>query len=53
MNDIIVCPLSDAHLDGAYETEQECLAEGWSKEAIKSFIERDDAVYLVAVDNGV
>lgn len=52
MKDIIVSPLSYEHLDGAFETEQACLAEGWSKDSIKNFIGKEDALYLVALENG-
>jgi len=51
MSEIRISVLSDEHLDGAFETEQECLAEGWSRESIKGFIGREDALYLVALDN--
>ncbi len=53
MKDVVISLLSDEYLDGAYETEQTCLAEGWSRESIKSFIGKEDAVYLVALKNGL
>lgn len=53
MKDILVSLLTSEYLDGAYETEQACLTEGWSRESIKGFIGREDALYLVALKNGL
>ncbi len=42
--------LEPRFVDGAYEVERLCLAEGWSKSAINDLICREDALYIVAVD---
>lgn len=53
MNEVIIKPLSIEYVESAYQTERACLAEAWSRESIQNFIGKEDALYLVALKNGV
>ncbi|OGO88537.1 MAG: ribosomal-protein-alanine N-acetyltransferase [Clostridiales bacterium GWF2_36_10] len=51
---ITVRKLEEEYADAAYNVEQICLKEAWSREAIFELIDRKNAIYLVAVyDNTV
>lgn len=53
MSAIIIAPLTDNDVCGAYACEKTCLpGEHWSENAINDMSSRDDAVYFVAISGG-
>lgn len=53
MTAIMIAPLTDRHVRGAYACEKECLpGEHWSESSICDLLTRNDAIYFVAVSDG-
>lgn len=48
MDEFFIRKLETQYVDGAFQVEKICLAEGWSKTAISALLTREDVVYLVA-----
>jgi len=48
MNGISISELTRPDVIAAYEIEKSCLNTAWSKQSIHAFLQKEDAVYLVA-----